>query len=500
MRIYWETARDLALRVLSILGDLLSRINLMWFVWWLAVGLTVAIVVLLVYFFKKTYKPKQRTPRPTPKATSLTQEEPAATEDWKVKRRQLLYGSVTVYVALVIAGFFSPKFLGFNLGFIALLSSVAHFFLHNLKTVNPDEWGLVIFLGRVVFSADEGWVPVPEPFCRLVKVPKGMRRVEFGSPFTKRHSDDPLDIDPDAKRKDVDIIIRQPFRPNFLAGKSLLEEYRGGTVGEQKEDELIDIPEAYRKSIELPDVTPKMIKDLADDPMHKEITPDLQIFFIFRIKRADIFYRRIDGKTVEEKITNAAYMIADQAKHAVQEVAGRVTLAIFRTNQGQINRRLRFRVEQILGEEHTRSDNLARKKFQEEHHPNLGIDLISLAMKDPGLPFKVNEALSLNTAAGYEKTAAITKAEGEAEASKLKFAGEGKGKAEAELARLMAVAEGTGAVVEMIEKNRETGEFVLKVEAAKIAITEGKPVIIPADLSAISAVLAAARNIPPTNK
>ena len=167
-------------------------------------------------------------------------------DEWKVIRKKVLISSLIIYGVLIVAGFLVPEWHSLNWGLVVLFGTVAHFFF-SIKTVNPDEWGLVIFFGQVVFQADEGWVLTPEPFFRLEKVPKGFKRVEFGSPFTDRDGK-LLEKDPDEGRKGVDIIIRQPFRPNFLTIESMAKK-----VGDQSilPDEPHDLPDEYR----LPEIT-----------------------------------------------------------------------------------------------------------------------------------------------------------------------------------------------------------------------------------------------------
>ncbi len=399
------------------------------------------------------------------------------------KRKFLLLGSLVVYVVPSIVGIFAPRWLTLNWGLIAFFGSIVHFILYNLKTVNPDEWGLVIFFGRILYQASEGWVSVPAPFCRLERIPKGFMRVEFGSPFTDQDGK-PLEKDPDEGRKDVDIIIRQPFRPNFLTLDSL--EKRLGSE-ESLPEEAYDLPKAYR----LPNITREVVKKFGGDSMHKAITPNLQIFFIIGVKDAAIFYRLVKGRTVEDKLMNVAYMIADQGKHAILEVAGKISFGIFRMYQGSVNRRLRYRVEQILGEEHTRRSKpgTEKRRKEEEHHPYLGINLVSIAMKEPGLPYHVNIALSLGVAAGYEKARTIALSEGEKE----KRTNEGLGDAAAKEADLKAIAAGAEAMARVAETPE--GELALRLRAAENSIKGSNSTLFPMDFSGLVGAVTTIKNI-----
>lgn len=400
----------------------------------------------------------------------------------------ILIWCLIAYAVIVTTGFFLPNPLGLNWGIIASLICVGHFYW-SFDQIDAGEHAIVLFLGRVIFYTtnkivEEGWILVPYPFFKIEKVTRGIIISEFGSPFTKRTGDDKIE---EIKDDTGEFVDRQPFRPNFLGIRSI----------------SVMTPDQgrYPEKLRIKEINLDKMKELEKDPLHGSITPDPKFVFTFQIRDMSYFYRNIPGGDVQEKLANIAKMITDQCKTTISEIAGITTFGHFLANQEIVNGRLRFRIEILLGERSSFAEEGTEERRQEENnYTDLGVDLKSIRMKDPGLPLHVNTALSSFTAAGYRRDEAIRLSEGERDAATNKGVGVANArrellKAEADGKRQSLLAEAEG-LLKLIEvSGKANGLEVIRLKSLVDAMQNGNVTLLPTDLSAIASATAAVRGL-----
>lgn len=427
-----------------------------------------------------------QSPEPSPPS-----DEP---ENNSLSKTGILIGLVIAYLAIIVTGFLLPNPLGLNWGIIATFICIGHFY-KSFDQINAGEHVIILYFGRIIFCtsedvSEEGWVLVPYPFFKIERITRGTITGEFGSPFTKRVSENSVE---EIEEEKSDLINRQPFRPTFLDVESIIAK---GELDQRKYPDHLWLPDIAHMVKENSELLAKLKKE----PAHSPITPELKLFFTFRVRNMNYFYRNVPGDSVQEKLSNLASLITDQCKATVSETAGLITFGFFWTNQEIVNGRLRLRVEILIGERESFSEDPEERAYQEKNYPYLGVDLNNLRLKDPGLPLHVNVALSQTTAAGYERQRAIIASEGK----KIAAINEGEGAAAARKAILFADADGKKAgllaeaegLLKLVEtSNKEGGLEVLRLRSLVESMQKGNVTLLPADLSAIASATATVKGL-----
>ncbi len=280
---------------------------------------------------------------------------------------------------------------------------------------------------------------------------------------------------------------RAPFRVTFPSIDALL--LAKGTIG--------NIPDALR--IGLPEV--QKYGKSKNDPLHQAITCEPRLILSYRIEDAGKFISTLgDIETLSRNIANVA-------KGTIQELTGVMTAGMMNAHKDIVCAIIRYRIEQLIGEPNS-------QQGLTNPNPNLGVNLISVSIKDPGFPKDVNKEMAHAVEAGYKKAAIVTASEGTrqstiniSEGDKKKKINEGAGNASAKQADMLAEAAGIKAKIAALGDS-PMGELIVKTEAA-VEASQGKGgVILPMDLSIIGSLTKAVQTIvttptsappPPTN-
>jgi len=380
--------------------------------------------------------------------------------------------SIFLYIILIGIGFVITEKDGEKWWVVALVAVACHIYL-SIKTVDPGEWGALIFLGGALHQLGDGPVFAPFPFFTVKKEVRTVFQVIVGTPLTDKEGV-PLKEEVD----DIDGMTilkeREPFRVNFLAIDRLPKK--------QDLDKLP--PDSFPAELALPEITDDMVKRFKNDPLHGPLTCDPQLVFWFDIKSYLDYLRVVhDVKTLSRNISGIA-------KATLQECPGRITVGMLIAHNKLVCHRLTYRIEQLIGEPHAQ---VGLPK------PNLywGVNFRAIQIYSPGLPRTVNVALSANTAAGYDKQRAITASEGE----KTKRMNEGAGTARA--LHLLRTAEAIGAKKLADAAKTPEGVLVLQMKTLAEALQKGNVTILPADLSLLASAVTSAKALlggpnPPT--
>src|SRR3989344_5910594 len=131
---------------------------------WLLVAVAIFVASLLVILLKvisrrAEQKPIQKTNGPM---------DDIAERDSDTEKMKILMGVLAVCAVTIFIGFLAPKALGINWGIVAVILSAAYLYL-SFDEVNADEHVIVLFFGKILFQAKQGWIVVPAGFFSIAR-------------------------------------------------------------------------------------------------------------------------------------------------------------------------------------------------------------------------------------------------------------------------------------------------------------------------------------------
>ena len=293
-----------------------------------------------------------------------------------------------------------------------------------------------IFWGKILKPLKSGphFVPWPQ---RITRVTKNAIKVDFGT------LDHPSDLER-ASQADASqswFVMKEPVRINW-------------------------------GDIESSGLSAEDCKQYENDPLSKRLTTDPHLYFIFRVFNLTNLIEEAGG------LNEAMDRIKDTCITALSEEAGQTFVAKAIKEVGTLSDKIREEVEWLVGDPDA-------KRGDQEPNRSWGVDVLEIRIKDLGTSHAVNTAVSTRSAkvaeAAGEATAAILKAEGE----KTKLTKEGEGRAAATTVEGTAVASAIKARAKAV--SQPGGELIAKLDALETGLEHGRTVILPADLSILTA-------------
>ncbi|MFH0803541.1 MAG: SPFH domain-containing protein [Candidatus Tagabacteria bacterium] len=306
-----------------------------------------------------------------------------------------------------------------------------------LRTVGPTEWGALLFFGKPIKQLGPGLVFVPWPFCILVKETKLTIQLELpGEPEEVERADQ----DKPGQGKKI------PIRITHASLESAID------------------PETKKP------FTDTQKKAMADDPLNQRLTSEVSFIVRYKIKDFIKFLSTI-GSAKE-----ASRQISDTVVLTGQTELAKLTPAQTLTRLKIVSRTIRNSVDYLVGE-------IPDPDTQKQKDP-WGIDVEDASIKLIDTGRRVNVSIADATAAGFEKTAVIQKADGERE----RLIREGAGVATARRLLLEAEAKGTEALAKASES--DAGKLVVQLQTIKTALEKSQySILAGSDLaSAIAAI------------
>jgi regulator of protease activity HflC (stomatin/prohibitin superfamily) len=302
-----------------------------------------------------------------------------------------------------------------------------------VKIVSEKERAILIFWGKILKPLESGPHIVPWPM-RVTKVTKNQIKVDFGT----------LDASDVARANQANasmswFVMEEPIRINWGDIES---------SGLSAEDRV-----QYK-----------------NDPLAQRLTTDPHMYFIFRVFNLTSLIEEAGG------LNEAMDRIKDTCVTALSAEAGQTFVAKAIKEISSISDKIRTKVEILVGAPNLNPPSPNR---------SWGVDVVEVRIKDLGTPRRTNEAVA-------DRSATIARADGEATGTVLKAAGEktrltqeGEGRAAATTIEGTATASAIKARAEAV--SQPGGELIAKLDTLKAGLEYGKTVILPADLSILTA-------------
>ncbi len=359
----------------------------------------------------------------------------------------LLFSLISVvYVSIIWLGRKYTQDDGVNWQIVGFVAITCHF-AGSFRVVSAQEQAILILWGIILRRLGSGPKFAPWPMY-IIRAPKTSIKVDFGT----LSSDDAARI-----RQSADSItwyvMEEPIRINF------------GDINSTTSDQLSDDER----------------KRFLNDPYSNRLTTDPHLYFIFRVNDLWRMWEEVGG--VEEAIDR----IKDTCVTALSEEAGQTFVARAVTQIKEMSKILLERVEDLVGDPEAR----LRARLAGTKEPrSWGVDILEGRIKDLGTPRRTNEATA-------DRAASVARADGEATAAKLRAEGEKQriiSTSEGDKQRIINIGDGEAAAIAARGKALEDSpgaQLALRVDAFQAGLEKGRVVLMPADMSLMSGVLAA---------
>lgn len=330
---------------------------------------------------------------------------------------------------------------------IVAIVAIICFAIASIKTVSEREMALWIILGYILMPFKSGPHFVPWP-SRLEKAPKTSIKVDFGT--LDKEEVERINM---ANASQSWYVFAEPMRINWG-----------------------DIESSGLSEIEM--------KQYENDPLAKRLTTDPHLYFIFKVHDLRKLVEVAGG------LNEAMDRIRDTCFTALQEEAGKTFLAKAVKEIDQLSEKILREVEWLVG------DPDATSRAGRKPNESWGVDVKEVRIKALGTSHAVNTAVSSRSAKAAEAAGDAIATTLRAGAEEVRLTKEGKGRAaaktveaEAEQVRLTKEGEGRAAAITARAKavSEEGGELVVKLDALETGLEHGKTVILPADLSILTA-------------
>ena len=411
------------------------------------VGFVFGLLVILAVGSFLTFRLLRAFKRELPESTDNIPPHSDKNLNWKI-----VMVLAFVYAVLISTGWYYT--IGNLKWWILAIAFCFFHFLGAIRVVDVQERAVAVFLGLILGSLDSGPHIIPWP-ARIRKVTKTNIILEFGT---------------------IDEETREKYRRS------------GSSQAWFVDDEPIRTSWGDASSA---GISPEEREQYVEDPGGKPITTDPHFLVVIKISNLINLIREVGG------FPEARELIKGTCISALQEIAGGTFLAKARKETGDINKRLREKVEELVHDPQW----IAMVKEKTGNLPSgtsWGVDVVRTEVKSFGIPRRTNEAMA-------EGAASIARASGEARAIERKGIAEknrqiqdGLGKE----AAIKSIADGNAhkfevegkAIAEAIAaraKAAETpaGQLILKTDALKAGLEFGKAVIVPVDMTGLTGIL-----------
>ncbi len=361
-------------------------------------------------------------------------------------------------------------FIGGNKGgiwwwLIALTIALCHG-VASVRTMSEQEKGVIVLFGRILDTGGDLENPDVKSGLFLAPWPMKVRRIsktgikiDFGT----------LDESERAKyEKSIPsgswFILEEPMHTNW----GDIDSYKGVEVTG---------PDG---NVTLVNLTPEERASYATDPLAKRMTTDPHVFFIMKVHNFKQLIEEVGG------FQEAVERIRDVCISVLSEYAGKTFVAKALTDIGELNRRLKERVEELIGDP---EGNARLAKEDKPENPSWGIDVTDLIVKNLGVHHDTNRAMikrSVDIAdADGDARAAIRRSEGK----KTELINEGTGRAAAKTAMNAAEADeivkkGAATAGALAARGKALDESpgarqILQTDAVIAGLKDGKAVFLP---------------------
>ncbi len=412
----------------------------------------VGIIIGIIFLFAGAYKSR--------KYTGATIKDAWEGLGWVRKNLNSVY---VMFIAahsslLLIAIFIGGKKGGVWWWLIALTITLCHG-IASVRTMSEKEKGVIILFGRILEGeVESGLFLAPWPM-RVERVSKTGIKIDFGT----------LDETERTKfEKSVPssswFILEEPMHTNWGDIDSYIGVEVMGSDG----------------TVSLVKLTPEERASYATDPLAKRMTTDPHVFFIMKVHNFKQLIEEVGG------FQEAVERIRDVCISVLSEYAGKTFVAKALTEIGELNRRLKERVEELIGDPEGK-ERLIQKGLTP--NPSWGIDVTDLIVKNLGVHHDTNKAM-------IKRTVDIAGADGDARATirrsegrRTELINEGQGAASAKTAMNTAEADeiskkGVATAAALAARGRALDESagaraIIQTDAVIAGLQHGKAVFLP---------------------
>jgi len=370
-----------------------------------------------------------------------------------------IIAAVVYPIALVIGFKLTSTFDGEKWWIVALVAIAGHIFL-SFGVINERQLGAMFIFGRAVGDLESGLYFAFWPFCYVRKETKNIVQIEIGV-LTEEERQKAKTLEASASV----YLMEDPLRVNWGDIKSA-----DGTPEDKKKEEAM----------------------FKGNPYAEAMVTDTHATVRFRICSLSRLINHA-GSLIEGIELIRGVVVSTLISHAGKSFVGRAI-----HDMEAMNKKLREAVEEFVVDPNTNAYKAAFAATGKPHESSWGVDVKETQITRLGTAKRINVAIADKGKVIYEAQGERTRLqevgagqakaiELKAQADKVRLTKEGAGNAEAE--RLLLIARKVGLQQLAMVAGTPKGLIVLQLEALERALKEGKPVIIPMELSKILGAL-----------
>ena len=296
--------------------------------------------------------------------------------------------------------------------------------LASLKVVKADQQAARTFFGRPINSVGSGLIFVPLGIYSLHFYTTNIITISIGGP-----REQPVERNADGKIIKFQLVSRKgQSGDRFLVSEEplrIVTSSRSASINWSGRDQGNNDP------------FPKT------DALAHRVAMDPLVIVQFKIVNPCQFLTEV-GLEIKDILPP----LAEITRTILQGYVGdKIPAYIIHQLEKEVPQFLKYKLEQLLGDKEAKDRAKAAEKDVSDWNPRpWGVDVSAVRISDPGLPFRVNEALAEARKAGPDKDATVIRAEGERQRMEAleKFASGSGGEMMLRLEQLRTIAETIG--------------------------------------------------------